>query len=140
MQKITSVEGFKWNEVIEEMGRNETDRVYGQTGEEDVVNHLRRHREAELADEAAYFKELQVQSSARPSTTLYDKEVAATLKAVSEKKMAGQLFIFTNQDVRKMLMHMLALGQGFRAAPFFKINILKKLVPEARMVRKYFIK
>ena len=119
MQKITSVEGFKWNEVIEEMGRNETDRVYGQTGEEDVVNHLRRHREAELADEAAYFKELQVQLSARPSTTLYDKEVAATLKAVSKKNGWTTLYIYESRHQENAHAHA-CIGSRFQSGPFLQ--------------------
>ena len=138
MQKLTSAEGFKWSEVVEEMGRNETDRVYGQTAEEDIVNHLRRHREAELADEEAYFKELQVNSSARPTSTRYDKEVEASQKSVVEKRQHAQIFVLSSPETRKMLMHMSALGQSFRSAPFFRLNILKKMLPEARMVSRLY--
>ena len=134
MQKLTSAEGFKWGEVIEEMGRNETDRIYGQTAEEDLVNHLRRHREAELADEEAYYKELQVKPSARPISTRYDKEVEASQKSAAEKRQTAQALVLLSPETRKMLMHMSALGQSFRSAPFFKLNILKKMLPEARTV------
>ena len=115
------------------MGRNETEKIYGETIEEELVQHLRRCREAELKDESDYHKDLEQNPAARRRTKNYDDEWKNSVKFAREKRRTWEEVI-SSPELTKMMMHMLTFGQEFWAAMFFKIKALMSLNREARGV------